>query len=690
MSEYTILVLGSTGSWESLDLSEDPVITYQRNTLFQLAKRQVNYSQSIKIPKTRRNIRILGFPDVPIASTKTPYQDIPCRILCSGIQLLSAGYKLILCRVSKDFECQIVSTVQDVFETLKSVKMSELDFGYADWTNAGITATNGADGDVQYMLIEGDPERDLNNYTQMRTVSSKGCYVRHIPPCVRFRSVINKIFEHVGFSLSTNLDNPEYAGHRNDFIPVTTERNEDTEVTDVSKLDGTVSGIHTMPIGSTNPFYFIRDNSVVYDGAFGCCLVGYDNPDDDVRGVKYIASHNMTVSVTASLNFTVIGSTGGEVSMRVAKVKRGSWNGTKFKSGEAETIGVIEIEPIPTTGSFSMSIEREDIELDEGDMLFIVIARTQGTISLATQYIVGVSVTVQDSGEFIHPGSTFKVSPQIPFESAFEAVQSFVRLYGLSVDVDGNSIVMNTLKVIYDNAQSGDFKNWSKKLIVSDDIVSEYVVGEYSQNNTVSFEESDSGFVDSTEFSVDNKSIPVSGDALEFPFKSFELARIYVGSGGASFDLLYVPAIPVRELAEDGLGVISPGLPIASAFKDLDIEPHVIRRTPGPFPYDLPLLWFSPFSGFSSGRVAPATAYGVGGNIAAAEGYLLRYFGEITDKLLNRAKLYECKMLLTLEDIHTLDFFKPVYVDSLAGFMYVSQVVNFIAGKPSKVKMLKM
>ena len=91
---YKLRYYTPTG-YADLDLGDEvPAMTYQINQLNELKDRNASYSQSIDLPKTRNNLRILGFPDCYDVVTPAAFDPQPCELELDGAIISPPGAML--------------------------------------------------------------------------------------------------------------------------------------------------------------------------------------------------------------------------------------------------------------------------------------------------------------------------------------------------------------------------------------------------------------------------------------------------------------------------------------------------------------------------------------------------------------------------------------------------------------------
>jgi len=131
MNNYRLYIQDISGIWHIADMGDDkPAMNYQVNNIAELKDRQCDYSQNLKLPPTPINCGIFGYSDQLDVITSVPYRKLNCRLFCNESVIAGIGSYLILDKVIDSFEVQILSGNVDLFETLKSKTMNDLDLGF--------------------------------------------------------------------------------------------------------------------------------------------------------------------------------------------------------------------------------------------------------------------------------------------------------------------------------------------------------------------------------------------------------------------------------------------------------------------------------------------------------------------------------------------------------------------------------
>jgi hypothetical protein len=79
---------------EDLDLYEDKGLKYtiQVNDIGEIKDRQASYTNSYEVPKTPKNIRLLGGLALPSDTSVTPYTQDKCQVKIEGFDFIVKGW----------------------------------------------------------------------------------------------------------------------------------------------------------------------------------------------------------------------------------------------------------------------------------------------------------------------------------------------------------------------------------------------------------------------------------------------------------------------------------------------------------------------------------------------------------------------------------------------------------------------
>lgn len=117
---------------ELIELYSDEIIvmSYAVNNLFEIENRQGSYSNTFKIPATKKNNLILGFSNNVLSISDLPYTKIPCLIYTDGL-LEVEGIAQIITASRSEYEIRILSGNSNWFELIADKSIQSALFGCA-------------------------------------------------------------------------------------------------------------------------------------------------------------------------------------------------------------------------------------------------------------------------------------------------------------------------------------------------------------------------------------------------------------------------------------------------------------------------------------------------------------------------------------------------------------------------------
>lgn len=135
----------------------DITLNYKSNLLTDLGKIVGNNSYTIKLPKTKRNLGIIGVSDIPSVVTTFPRTYHEARYFRNGVEIVSDG-KAVLLSVGDDIEMAMVwggaAALSRIVEDEKMLTELEGFTDYVDWNwLTSVSVYNGTD-DIMFPNIE--------------------------------------------------------------------------------------------------------------------------------------------------------------------------------------------------------------------------------------------------------------------------------------------------------------------------------------------------------------------------------------------------------------------------------------------------------------------------------------------------------------------------------------------------------
>lgn len=192
---------------ELVDIGGDDIsITLQSIDIGSLSVRSASYTNRIKLPKTPKNVSLLGGLALNGSWSNAPYNRLKCKLMIEGVELFSDGYCLITEATDTYYAIRLFDGVKGLDDALGGRKLSDLNF-----SNTTINGVYGAN--LNHILNRDAIVNSFNNtggYIYLpRTYSVYGSSDRTrgqlMPCCIFYKTIIDEIFRQNGLSYSCSL-----------------------------------------------------------------------------------------------------------------------------------------------------------------------------------------------------------------------------------------------------------------------------------------------------------------------------------------------------------------------------------------------------------------------------------------------------------------------------------------------------
>ena len=457
---YT-LEISANGTWYQLDLVDQPAMTYQFADIAELKDLRATYSQNLKLPMTKGNIKAFAFANEACVDSTIQYQQIPCKLRLNDILIVSSTAFLILLNTDEYFNCQILSGNADFFEVLKSKKMSELDLG---------TFTLVSD------FVNNNPNIRYGASYQSDPISFD---TKKILPFAYTQNIIEKIIQDTGYTLLYDLSIDNEAISLGD-VPVSettfdafktiakaTGRKGDTFYLDTKIVKDEAQWTEIVQEG-----FYIKPT---FDGTFRIRTRCKSNVNTTNPYLADMWIRNMTQGV--NLAFWPLWTT-----IVAGEVKEEYSLPLPFKAGE-------------TIRFYAYGV------------------------SQAENFVVDIDIfDIQTEAQQVPVGGVAKVSDCITYDTQLDFVKMFVQAHGLFTYVDHGKkeVYMYSFDDILSNKSKA--VNWSNRAIY-DKPKLDFVPKGYAQSNVLKFEDNN-GLVDSYAITLPNNTLDLTKDFMSIKLKS--------------------------------------------------------------------------------------------------------------------------------------------------------------------------
>lgn len=464
----------SDGVWVMLDYDGDLAYNYQTNDFQNPDVRKANYSQAIKLEKTKTNLEV--FCDIDIAEIKSTrqYKKIPVRGYWSGITIIDESGYAVVNSIDKNINIQILSGAASFFDLVKSLPFKNLDLGEFRREH---TLTQPAIRERFFIPFISPFNMSNTGIDMYEPYATSGLYG---VPFVKMTETLQFIFSQIGYTLELKKANSkEYVLSVNSMVEI--ER--DFSVYDCNiwmKVNGLefiseegslgnyyhyqkthypqMKGILIGQISANNPQPFNYPNAKlkIYKGA-----VADENLIAEFLGVNY--NNYFEVAVEGSLDSQII---------------------FDFYSRSS-----IEDEP-------TIPPDNDDLQWD-----------------------ISLQFSTDVVGKFVQENNFVNISGNMGFETYWDFIKLYVNVYGLNFFVDEKNkkvLLYNISALTTDEAI--DLSDYQ---IFEDDPVSEFHATEMSQRNAFNFEDNGiDNIVETDVFDINDKTLELNKDFVNFPIEA--------------------------------------------------------------------------------------------------------------------------------------------------------------------------
>lgn len=443
------LYIGSTAA----DLPRDTVIalTLQVHDLTNLESRDGNYSNSIKLPLTHLNKRLLGFANDVNSYSDIPYTRIEAQLHVNGI--VQSGF-LQLDSIEGDFANVVFfSGNSGFFEAMGDKKLNDLDLSDYDsyWNITGLTpntfSTKNNTTGVIWGIVEYGTDEVYKTLTNAFTVNPKT-----LRPCIFVHSIMDKILELTGFVMQGDfLTDSRYL---TEIVPVVTNEPKHSDSWNADQVFEArkVGSSQTILSGATDKITFATE---VSDPAGN-----YANPDYTVP-----ASGNYELSVTYLVT------QGVSAPQPVLRVIAEDQQGNRTELFETST---------PYSMVLPSTIILEEVTLSQGDIIYVEVEAGGANASFNSSLFDGVFKCTKVSNTVIGYTNLFEPTGNMPEMTLKEFVKSLAQRYNLLFKADVVSQVITVLT--YDEVYNAEPLDWTDRLDVGGNKI-DFHPAFFGQNN---------------------------------------------------------------------------------------------------------------------------------------------------------------------------------------------------------------
>lgn len=692
---YKLRYYTPTG-YADLDLGDEvPAMTYQINQLNELKDRNASYSQSIDLPKTRNNLRILGFPDCYDVVTPAAFDPQPCELELDGAIISPPGAMLYILSVGEEpggvISTQIKADTFDLFSKLGEVDTENMnDEQWASTWDPQTIVSDNADADSPriWPLVCTIQGAKSFSPAQNSAGTALSIPILQTVPAYKFLQFITELLASFGYTIESDLTTDTLA--QSVYLTASSMTNDDGANNSGSANTGMLlSAVVPTTAASSQPStaewgaFSFDMNIPGYDNYFSHYLLisgtrpprgetTLDSSSADMYGsVAYIAQQGGSYHVKLLLGATATGTPTIEGVRYLIQTVSGRSFPTAVESGNIT---------VPSIGQYIMET---DVDLEQGDYIYVLLGSKIVT-SPTNQRTIQAQVIITPSSDNtnVGPGVSFNYPAAFGFSTYKEALQTFLQLFGAVIDVQrtgtGNTGTARiyTYRHIYDNITSGNFVDWSDRLVMDEERTISYSMDNYAQTNIIEAEENeDDGTKEQVTFSIPNKLLSGSKTLFTLATEAGRDISFRMLSGSSS------PMSVVPILAEEDSDTDESGSTVTH-YSYEGCGPHIVAPT-GNTQQAMVISGNETSSTTGNNTTMPIVK-----TVTLAQ-LFQEYYTPIV-QMLQRQKPITVSLLLTAADIASFDPFTPVWIEHYGSYFYVSKISNFQAGQATAVDLIPM
>ncbi len=202
-----------------LDLydTEKIVQSFSLINIEDITKRESEYSNTFKIPKTNNNLKSLDYIDFLNSNSLIPYSRLNCEILIDGF-LFKKGF-ISIESIEEDITLQFYTGNAGFYEIIKTKELSDINTDNnpsleTTWNLSNVISKRSANEGVFFPMID---------YNGMPSASST-VDVRLLLPSFYRKTLIEAIVEDAGYTLINNIGTDTIDAYNHDIIPTSTNK----------------------------------------------------------------------------------------------------------------------------------------------------------------------------------------------------------------------------------------------------------------------------------------------------------------------------------------------------------------------------------------------------------------------------------------------------------------------------------
>jgi hypothetical protein len=638
-----------------LELNNNSKIAYtmQVNDIASVTSRQANFTKSIEIPRTPKNIKILEYLGVVGNVSVLPYQKNEINYYVNNDCIIFNGWGVISETGSDKYHLHIYDGVIDFFKIIENKNLGELELNEINHIKSlsAVTASwNDANGlNFKYILADYNGKAKYASGTKFN--------IDYIVPSAKVSYLFDKIFEKYDMTYSGDIF-----------------QSDDFQNLYMTYPKGVAAS------GELEDIYFnancaFEQFSWIYDGITSLYMYvdgteAYDNLNDIVNAKHFKVNETGSYKIEISGEICPIGN-----SNELAGVQCNIWIGkNSIPIGNANNVSDLTLLRSNVGGSYTSFYDcsaEKVITLNALDSLCIVIRQFDGK---NLRY-----VNEKSSNPF-----KFKISKiegsEIDFSTTFidfktkDFISEITNRYGLTIFKDKYTQNYQFL-TLDERINQADKVDWSEKLVVKGN--EKYIYGDYAQNNIFKYKYNDanSNYNDGY-IKINNVNLTDEKDVINSKIYSPEKELNTVDFPYNS----HIYKLWNKEVDEnEGTQEVK--------YKELDKRFYFIKSQD--YHFGSPTVVGSEYL-IEQQTIPTATTVSVESYSGVSYSEVIKNYYSEYSNILNNSKIISVKLNLNETDISTFDFKNIYYFKQFGEYFLINKISNWQPNKLTDVELLRI
>ena len=446
-----------------MDGATNIVINVQNAYFSDVSKLNASNTNTIRLPKTKRNRDIFQDADLIQTRSRFPYEYQNVSFYRDGVEVVRDGSLYLLSTSNTHFECTIIFGVDAVFKLLKETSDTLQDLNdtskiiYEPRSIAAVPEWKGAPP-ANFFYIYGDFSCPLESESEHAVEVQRGWLSKNVLPAVHVAWILKLIQLKYGFNL---VFGEEFSFIYRLAIPLLThDADANTSLSDAITIEG----------GADKAIVSLSTHNIF-------------SPASTAQKLMVSSTRTISLRMNVDMKMTVGAVQPLRVGMLVV-VRKESDN------SEVSSENVDFLNTKNTDGSYQVYCN-QTIEVTIGGSEYLSFESKWSSFVLFFNLLAGQTITATQAGEKVPIGSRMPVVRNLPKIKILDFIRSLLVVSGtylyndLTTAVAYNDILKNISRA----------KDWSDKLIpVSSENIPaniEYKVGDYARRNVLAWKKAD-------------------------------------------------------------------------------------------------------------------------------------------------------------------------------------------------------